>query len=120
MEILVADDEREVAEFLKEVLETQGHRVDLAFDGARALELMGHHPYALMFVDQNMPELTGLELVKYVKRNGLKTKTVIITGYPLMEDFFARSIGADEYLSKPFKLQDVERIVRKYGGLENE
>jgi CheY-like chemotaxis protein len=114
MKILIADDERDFVKSLKSFLERKGHFVDAAFDGGRALELMKKNNYDLAFLDHNMPELTGLELVKFVEENGLRTKTVLLTGYPTMKDFFARALGADEYIRKPCQLEDIASIVDKY------
>jgi DNA-binding response OmpR family regulator len=114
MKILIADDKKELGELVRDFLVKKGHNADIALDGRVAWELMKKNIYDLAFIDHNMPELTGLELVKLVKENKLKTKTVILTGYPSMKDFFAKSIGADEYISKPCHLEDIERIVEKY------
>ncbi|MBI4115893.1 MAG: response regulator [Candidatus Omnitrophica bacterium] len=114
MRILIADDEKEIVAFLKEALSAEGHMVDTALDGKKALDLIKQNRHDVIFVDHNMPEKTGLELVKYIKENKLRVRTVMMTGYPLMKDFFAKSAGADEYLAKPFKLEDVDCIINKY------
>lgn len=114
MNILLADDEKEVIEQIKKLLETKGYNIDIAFDGSRALDLIKIKDYNLVIVDHNMPELTGLELIKYVKQNGLKTKTAMITGYSPMRDFFAKDMGADEYITKPYSLKDIENVIAKY------
>ena len=61
------------------------YNADLAFDGEKALRLIKLNGYDLVFVDHNMPELTGLELIKYIRENNLNTKIVMITGYPAIE-----------------------------------
>jgi len=70
--------------------------------------------YDLVFVDHNMPELTGLELIKYMRENNLDTKIVMITGYPAIEGSAVKYLGANEYLTKPFKLKEIEDIIDKY------
>ncbi|OPX30247.1 MAG: hypothetical protein B1H08_02230 [Candidatus Omnitrophica bacterium 4484_171] len=114
MRILVADDNKELMDILKIFLEKKGHTVTTAADGNEALENLKSNAYDLAFVDHNMPELTGVELVKFVKKNNIKTKMVILTGYPSMKDFFAKSVGADGYINKPCSLEDVESIVNEY------
>lgn len=114
MKILIADDEKEAAELIKKWLARRGYNADLAFDGEKALELIKLNKYDLVFVDHNMPELTGLELIKYIKENNLNTKTVMITGYPAIEGSVVKYLGADEYLTKPFKMKEIEDIIDKY------
>lgn len=114
MNILLADDEKEVIEMIKKHLEIKGYCIDIAFNGSTALDLIKAKEYDLVIVDHNMPELTGLELIKYVKQNGIKTKTAMITGYPPMKDFFAKDMGADEYITKPYSPKDIENVIAKY------
>ncbi len=114
MKILIADDEKETAELIKKWLIRQGYDADLAFDGREALELIKLNDYDLAFLDHNMPELTGLELIKYLKENNPNTKTVMITGYPAIDGPVVKYLGADEYLTKPFKMKEIGDIIDKY------
>ena len=114
MIILIVDDEKEFVAFLKDRFVLRGHLVDTAYDGRRAMELVKSDRYDLVFSDHNMPELTGVELVKYIKDNKLKAKTVIITGYQESSEYFMKMIGADEYLTKPIQIKDAEDIIDKY------
>ena len=114
MNILIADDTREITSLLKTFLQKKGHKTDVAEDGKQALEMIKTSKYDLAFFDHNMPEMTGMELVKFIKQNNIKTKTVILSGYSDMQDSFAKIIGADDYLSKPCRLEDIEVIIEKY------
>ena len=114
MNILVVDDEKEVAHWIADSLTEKGYRLDVAFDGQAALNLLKHHSYDLAFVDCHMPEVTGLEVIKYIKENRLQIKTVMLTGYEMMEEFLAKSTGADEYVRKPFRMEEIEAILSKY------
>lgn len=114
MNILIADDEIEMIELLKSSLSRKGHIVDTASSGDKALDLIKSNRYELVFLDHNMPELTGIELIKYIKENSLKAKTVMITGYPSISDFGAKAVGADEYLVKPIMIEKIEEIIEKY------
>ena len=117
MTILIVDDEREFISFLNDRLLLKGHAVDIAYDGRRGLELIKTNRYDLVFLDQNMPELTGMELVKYMKNNNLKAKTVVVTGYQESNEYFMRLAGADEYLTKPVQIKDIDKLVEKYSSL---
>ena len=103
----------------KQLLIKKGHSVDVASNGKRALVLIKNKQYDIAFLDHNMPELTGLELIKYIKDNDLKIKTIILSAYPEIDDFFAKTVGADEYLEKPYQLSDIEEIVNKYNYLHD-
>lgn len=114
MRILIADDETEFIEMLKERLRYKNVEMDFAYDGKQALGLIKLNHYDLVFLDHNMPEMTGLELVRYIKENNIDSRTVMITGYPAIRGFFAKAIGTDEYLTKPVNLKDIDDIIEKY------
>ena len=114
MKILIADDESGIVDLIGQALVRRGHEVQTAYDGAKALELVKTQAYDLAFLDMTMPEVTGMEIVDYIKQNGIQTKTVIITGYVFVEGDFAKASGADDYLSKPFGFEEIEAIVKKY------
>ncbi len=115
MKILIADDERESIEFLKNFLERKGYSVDIVFDGKAAVDLIKKNDYDFAFLDHNMPELTGLEVAQFVKDKNLKTKTIMLTGYLEMKDFLAKSVGVDEYVNKPCRMEEIKAIIDKYG-----
>jgi len=114
MKILIADDTPGIVSLMQAFLRKKSHDVDIAENGKQALAMIINNNYDIAFMDHNMPEMTGLELVKYIKANNIQTKTVILTGYSGMKDFFAKSLGADEYLSKPCELEDIAAILEKY------
>jgi len=114
MKILIVDDEKEFAAFLKDRLDLKGHSVDVAYDGKQAMEAIKLNGYEIVLLDHNMPEATGVEVIKYAKANNIKSKLVVITGYKESSEYFMRYIGADEYLTKPVQIKDVEEIIDKY------
>ena len=113
MKILFADDQQALIEPLQDLLTKRGHSVDLAFDGLKALELIDQNNYEIVFLDFSLPEVTGLEIVEHIQKTKPAIKTVMMTGYPLMKDFLVNSIGADEYLSKPFSFEEVVALLKK-------
>ena len=114
MRILIADDERSFVEPLSDRLIQKGNQVDSAYNGLSALELIKTNRYDIILLDHNMPELTGLELVKYVRKNKVDDKIVMITGYTEIDKSFMEVIGVDEYLTKPVKLTDIDAVIEKY------
>lgn len=120
MIILIADDEKEIVKLLKDRFIAKGHSVNTAYEGKEALELIKSNIYDLVFLDHNMPELTGLELLRYIKQNNLKSKVAIITGYPEINEFFMRARGADEYITKSEGMKDIDDIIDKYSKLTSQ
>jgi len=116
--ILIADDEVDSCHFIQKTLLRQGFNVDTVFNGKDAVERMKANKYDFAFLDFYMPELTGVEVVKIVKENGLKCVIVMITGHPEMDEFFAKTLGVDEYLEKPFTLDNVKAIISKYSKIK--
>jgi len=114
MKILVADNVTAIAEILRKYCEKKNHHVDVAFDGEKGLELIKKGDYDIAFLDEDMPELTGLEIAKYVKQNNINTKTVILSGYVEIDEELCKRVGADEYLRKPVDFDEIEDIIEKY------
>ena len=111
--ILVADDETDVCEMIKEYLDERGYEVNIAVDGKTAVHLIEKNPsYAVAILDENMPGLTGLEVVKYIKVKKLPIKTVLLTAYPEVNEWFSKKVGTDIYLQKPVDLEKIEKVVR--------
>ena len=114
MQILIADDEKEVVEMMRGFLSRRGFSVNIAFDGAKALEAIETNKYDLVFLDESMPELTGLEIVKRIRENHDKPKIVMVTGYSAIKEDFAKLVGVDDYIEKPIDLEKIEEIIDKY------
>ena len=114
--ILVVDDEPAVASLLAEALARDGHKVDLAANGAVALRMLGVREYDLIVSDSGMPVLSGPELYREVERREprLTRRFVFVTGdilNPRTRAFLART-GAPQ-LEKPFTVESVKRVVRR-------
>lgn len=104
--ILIAEDDQQVARWLKRVFEDDGHLVEMAFSGSDALRLALDQPYALMVVDLDLPGLDGLSVVRQVRAAGRQMPVLIMTG--LSSDDAVESgldAGADDFLSKPVSVQ---------------
>jgi len=114
VKILVADDEAGFRELLSEILKLKGHKVDVAGDGQKASELIQAHHYDIAFLDLSMPERTGLELAEEVKKKDPGTTTALVTAYLLVEDEFVKAAGVDEYISKPFRIRQIEAILDRH------
>jgi signal transduction histidine kinase len=114
--ILVVDDERDLGEILVKALEREGHRVEVAGDGADALRRLEQHGYDLVVSDTKMPVMDGVELFYEIERRfpRLSKRIILLTGDVLDAEKrrFLESSGAP-FLTKPFDLGEVRRVVRR-------
>ncbi len=112
LKVLIADDEEDICRLLSEYVASRGGAADIAADGKMALEYINSKRYDFVFLDCNMPELTGIELAGYLKDLKAAPKIVMMTGYGPMDKEFAKAAGVDFYLPKPILLKDVSRILK--------
>ena len=111
--ILIVDDNRELREILAEYLGGEGDFVDGAGDGMEALRKYKVMPYDLIITDLNMPELTGIELIREVAKYENNTEFIIITGYASLDTAIeAVKIGAFDYIVKPFRMEELKVVVK--------
>jgi len=110
--ILIVDDDPMVLHFVDLVLTQQGYRVTTAASSDTALQLLGRDPFALVLLDINMPGMTGLDVLRLMRDRPKRPKILMITAHrdpaTIMK---ALEQGADGYLAKPFKPQDLTRRV---------
>jgi two-component system, OmpR family, response regulator MprA len=114
VKILVVDDERAVRESLRRALELEGYEIELAEDGAEALQRLesGPEPDA-MVLDVLMPRVDGLEVSRTVRRSGSRLPILMLTARTQVEDRVeGLDAGADDYLTKPFALEELLARVR--------
>lgn len=108
MRILVIEDERKVAEFVARGLRDQRFAVDVSNDGQTGWEMASTCNYDLVVLDLMLPGLSGLEILKRIRRRGSQVPVLVLTaraGTPeKVENFEA---GADDYLTKPFAFDEL-------------
>jgi two-component system response regulator MprA len=114
VKILVVDDERAVRESLRRALELEGYEIELAEDGAQALERLQAEPEPdAMVLDVLMPGVDGLEVSRTVRRKGSRLPILMLTARTQVEDRVeGLDAGADDYLTKPFALEELLARVR--------
>ncbi len=106
--ILVVDDEESIREFLEIMLKKEGFEVSLAEDGARAKEMIQKKSYDMVISDLQMPNMNGIELLKFVKDSAPDTVFMMITAFGTTETAVeAMKMGAYDYITKPFKIDEV-------------
>ena len=116
-QILLMEDEVVVAEGLQMILSEEGHRVEIANTGTRALEQLHRKPYDLLVADLRLPDINGMDVIKQIKADGSDTGIIVITGYSTVETAVnAMRIGASDYLAKPFTDDQIRQAVDKVLG----
>ena len=111
--ILVVDDEPSIRDALKRALALEGYQVDLAAGGAEALDRLGTHPADAIVLDILMPGIDGLEVCRFLRRIGNRTPILILTARDAVaERVQGLDAGADDYLVKPFALQELLARIR--------
>lgn len=117
MKILLADDDREYCLSLKRYLEKKNkdYQISLAFDGVEAKHCVEGDSYDIIFLDCDMPFLSGIDLIRVIKKENPGAKVVMVSGYEGIEENFAKAAGVDEFLRKPFALSAIDEILGRYG-----
>jgi two-component system response regulator VanR len=116
MRVLIAEDERRVAEAIARGLRREGLAVDVALDGGSALHRARVVPYDVVVLDRDLPELHGDDVCRALSREQPATKVLMLTGSDSLEDVVeGLSLGADDYLGKPFRFAELVARVRALG-----
>lgn len=112
--IVVVDDEPQIRELLATALQREGYRVSTHDDGRSALKEIEAEEVAVLITDLRMPGISGLELIQRAKDTRPELGSVLITAFASTETAVqALRFGADDYLTKPFGIDDLRRVVRR-------
>ena len=113
MRILVVEDDKPVASFVKEGLESEQYAVDLAWDGEDAESLVGEANFDLVILDLMLPKIDGWEVLIHIRTQKPSLPVLILTGRAEVEDRVkGLDLGADDYLTKPFSFSELSARVR--------
>jgi len=112
--VLIVDDEEMMRSLLEKILSREGYKIRTAEDGIAALEMLREEPSDIIISDMQMPRMTGFELLKEVKNEFPRAGVIIMTAFGdtyTVKD--ALLLGADEYVTKPFKSYEISMIVER-------
>ena len=108
MRILLVEDEKRMASFIKRGLEEERYVVDIAPDGEKALFLAGTNPYDIIILDVMLPDTTGFAVCKDLRAKKIDTFILMLTARDDVKDkVFGLDAGADDYLCKPFDFEEL-------------
>lgn len=113
MIILIVEDEKKIASFVKGGLEEEGYAVDVAYDGEKGLNLAESNSYDLIILDIMLPKKDGLTVCKSLRKVKVTTPVLMLTAKDTVEDKVnGLDSGADDYLVKPFAFEELLARVR--------
>jgi DNA-binding response OmpR family regulator len=111
--ILVIEDEKKVANALRQGLETERYAVSVAADGEEGFELASREPFDLVLLDLTLPRRNGIDVLASLRKRNVPTPVFILTARDTVEDrVLGLDVGADDYLIKPFTFPELLARVR--------
>lgn len=114
MRVLVIEDEHKIARALKRALEQEHHAVDICFDGDEGYAMATTEPYDIAIVDRMLPgEYDGVDIIKQMRLENIHTPVLMLTALSTIKDRTeGLDSGADDYLTKPFAIEELLARVR--------
>jgi len=116
MRVLVVEDEKKTASFVRKALQAEGHAVDVLHDGFAALAAVASTPFDVVVLDVMLPGRDGLSVVRQMRERKIATPVLLLTARgEVSEKVEGLNAGADDYLAKPFALDELVARVRALG-----
>ncbi len=116
LQILVVDDDKRMRSVLKSLLAEEGHAATVCADGLEAISRCGETAFDMVITDLMMPGASGIDVLKACRQAHPETLVVLITGFASLETAIqAIREGAYDYITKPFKMEEMKIVVRNAG-----
>ena len=113
MRLLLVEDDKRVAHFIKKGLQENHYAVDVAYDGVEGFYLATHEEYDLIILDIMLPKIDGIELLKGIRKHGINRPVFFLTAKDETKDIVeGLDAGADDYLAKPFSFNELLARIR--------
>lgn len=124
MRALIIEDHKQLADNIKSHLLNENYQVDVAYEGNIGEEKAFVNGYDVILLDLNLPDKDGIEILKFLREEGIETPIVIITARDDLEErTLGLDAGADDYIGKPFQLKElsarIRAVTRRYYGRSN-
>ncbi|MBW6410998.1 response regulator transcription factor [Clostridium weizhouense] len=124
MRLLIIEDNIELANSMKKGLEKINFQVDISNTGEDGEDKATVNEYDVILLDLNLPDIDGIEVLKYLREKAISTPIIIITARDEVSDLaIGLDNGADDYITKPFKLLEVRArihaVIRRFHGRTN-
>ncbi|PKL83738.1 MAG: DNA-binding response regulator [Ignavibacteriae bacterium HGW-Ignavibacteriae-3] len=123
MNILIAEDEKAIANSLKKNFLAEGYTAKLVSDGAAVISSLENENFDIILLDWRMPKMTGLQVCKAIRESGNNTPIILLTALSdVSNKIDALKAGADDYITKPFNIEEVfariEAVIRRTASAE--
>ena len=113
MRLLIVEDEKQICDTVAKCLYAAGYEVDTCYDGEEAFECILAENYDLIVLDLNLPGMDGMEILKELRQRNEETKVLILSARgPIADKVEGLDAGANDYMEKPFHLQELEARIR--------
>ena len=113
MRVLIIEDEHKIANALKRVFQQEHYAVDVCYDGEEGLAMGANQPYDIMIIDLGLPKKDGLQVIKELRQQSVHTPVIVLTAKgSTSEKVAGLDAGADDYILKPFAMDEVLARVR--------
>ncbi len=113
MRLLIVEDERDLNYALTKALRKEGYATDSAYDGEEALDLLKINDYDLVLLDLNLPKIDGLDVLRRLREDDMKTRVIILSARSEVDDrVVGLNLGANDYVIKPFDFKELEARIR--------
>ncbi len=110
--ILVIDDEDSMCNFMEIMLGKEGYEVETTISAKKAINLLKEHNYDLVIADLNMPEMSGIDVLKEVRTFKQEQDLIVVTAYASVDTAIeAMKEGAVDYITKPFKVDEIKIVI---------
>ncbi|EJP6471692.1 response regulator transcription factor [Clostridium botulinum] len=124
MRLLIIEDNIELSNSMKIGLEKMGFHIDVSNTGSDGEEKASVNEYDVILLDLNLPDIDGIEILNYLRGESIETPVIIITARDEVEQLaFGLDNGADDYITKPFKLLElrarINAVIRRFHGRTN-
>ena len=108
MRILIVEDEKGIANFLRDGLKEEGFAVDVAADGKKGLELSIENDYDVVLLDWMLPGVSGIEICRQIRKKNITVPIIFLTAKDTVQDtVFGLEAGANDYIKKPFAFEEL-------------
>jgi len=125
MRVLVIEDDKEVAHFIRKSLNENGFTADCAYDGREGLFLATEEVFDIIILDRMLPKFEGLSILKALRENGLNTPVLVLSAMgEVNHRIEGLRAGSDDYMTKPFSMSElivrIQVLLKRTGGFTDE